>query len=271
MNAPVDVGNSADDDGATPASSAGLANLAMYPFDAIRWAYDRFWEAVHDRVDWVPPQLDWGVDLHTSWRRDDLVVGYTCGWPLVTQLRDTVRVVGTFVAATPQAEGHSYRSVLVARWPGNAADFAGAVAAVNSFSSLSGWVSLVAAVHGAGGGWQGEIVVTGAHLDSLRAVGEGRADIASIDSVTLWQARRLMPELCDELVVVGTGPLVPCLPVITGRATTDQQLYDLRVAMVDAVFDPLVEPAARAMCTVGFTPLDLDAYLPILDLAPAPR
>ena len=67
------------------------------------------------------------------------------------------------------------------------------------------------------------------------------------------------------------GPLVPCLPVITGRATTDQQLYDLRVAMVDAVLDPLVEPAARAMCTVGFTPLDLDAYLPILDLAPAPR
>lgn len=269
MTEPVGVGPSVDDGGACAGSCAGFANLAMYPFDAVRWAYDRFWEAVHDRLEWVPPQLDWDVGLHESWSRDDLVVGYTCGWPLVTQLRDTVRVVGTFVAATPESEGHSYRSVLVARWPGHAADFAGAVAAVNAFDSLSGWVSLVAAVHGPGASWQGEIMVTGAHLDSLRAVSEGRAEIASIDSVTLWQARRLMPELCDGLVVVGTGPLVPCLPVITGRSTTDQQLYDLRVAMVDAVFDPLVEPAARAMCTVGFMPLDLDSYLPILELAPA--
>ena len=77
-----------------------------------------------------------------------------------------------------------------------------------------------------------------------------------------------MPELADGLDVVGVGPLIPCLPVITGLATTDQQLFDLRVALVDAVLDPLVEPAARAMCTTGFVPLDLDHYLPVLDLAP---
>ena len=61
---------------------------------------------------------------------------------------------------------------------------------------------------------------------------------------------------------------MPCLPVITTSATTDDQLFELRVAMVDAVLDPLVEPAARAMCTVGFVPLDLDDYLPLLGLAP---
>lgn len=247
----------------------GLANLGMYPFPQIRWAFDRFWEAVGERLDWVPRSLDWDVDLHASWLRDDLVVGQTCGWPLVTDLRDRVRVLGTFIAATPEAEGHSYRSVLVARWPGEVADFAGAVAAVNGFDSLSGWVSLVAAVHGPGASWTGDIVVTGAHLDSLRALREGRAEIAAIDSVTFWQARRLLPELVDDLVVVGTGPLIPCLPIITGASTTDEQLHQLRVALVDAVFDPLVEPAARAMCTVGFVPLDLEHYLPVLDLGPA--
>lgn len=272
MSADVAVGASAADDGATRASAGerGLASLAMYPFDAARWAYDRFWEAVHDRLPWVPAELDWNIDLHQSWRRNDLVVGYSCGWPLVTQLRDRVRVVGTFIAATPEAEGHSYRSVLVARWPGEPSDFAGATAAVNALDSLSGWVSLVAAVHGPGATWTGETVVTGAHVDSLRALREGRAEIASIDSVTLWHVRRSMPELIHELTVVGTGPLVPCLPVITGLATTDQQLFDLRVAMVDAVFDPLVEPAARAMCTVGFAPLDLQHYLALLDLATPP-
>jgi ABC-type phosphate/phosphonate transport system substrate-binding protein len=180
-----------------------------------------------------------------------------------------VRVVGTFTAATPQGEGHSYRSVLMARHPGQAGDFAGATAAVNSADSLSGWVSLVAAVHGAGANWQGPVVQTGAHVDSLRALNDGTADIASIDSVTLWHVRRSMPELVGDLIEVGAGPLVPCLPVITGAATTDRQLYDLRVAMVDAVLDPLVEPAARAMCTTGFVPLDLDSYEPLLALAPA--
>jgi ABC-type phosphate/phosphonate transport system substrate-binding protein len=241
----------------------------MYPFPAIRWAYDRFWEAVHDRLGWVPDALDWNVDLHASWRRDDLIVGHTCGWPLVTELRERVRVVGTFVATTPEAEGYSYRSVLVARRPGEATEFAGEVAAVNDFESLSGWISLLAAVHGPGARWAGDVVLTGAHVDSLRTVGDGRAEVASIDSVTLWQVRRHHPELVRDLYVVGTGPLVPCLPVITGAATTDIQLGDLRMAMIDAVLDPLVEPAARAMCTVGFVPLDLEHYLPILDLAPA--
>ena len=187
----------------TAAPCRGLANLGMYPFDAIRWAYDRFWEAVHDRVHWVPPALDWSVDLHDSWVRHDLVVGYTCGWPLVDQLRDRVRVVGTFAAASPEADGHSYRSVLMARRPGQPADFAGETAAVNSTDSLSGWISLLAAVHGPGEQWQGDVVMTGSHVASLRAVGDGRAEIASIDSVTLWQARRLLPELVEDLVVVG--------------------------------------------------------------------
>jgi ABC-type phosphate/phosphonate transport system substrate-binding protein len=247
----------------------GLANLGMYPFVEVRWAYERFWEAVHDRVQWVPPQLDWDVALDDSWVRDDLVVGHTCGWPLITRLRDRVRVVGTFVAATAQAEGYSYRSVLVARRSGLPSDFAGCVAAVNSLDSLSGWISLLAAVHGPGARWSGDIVMTGAHLDSVRAVVDGRADIASIDAVTWWHIGRLLPSLVQDLVVIGTGPLVPCLPVITSAATTDEQLHDLRIAMVDAVFDPLVEPAARAMCAAGFVPLDLEHYRPLLELAPA--
>lgn len=252
-------------------SASGLANLGMYPFADVRWAFDRFWEAVTERLDWVPERLDWSVDLHDSWLHDDLVVGHTCGWPLVTRLRGQVRVIGAFAHATPEAEGHAYRSVLVARWPGSPADLAGQRAAVNGFDSLSGWVSLVAAVHGPGGAWAGDVVVTGSHVESLRAVADGRADIASIDGVTWWHARRAMPDVVSGLAEVGVGPLVPSLPLVTSRLTSDARLRELSVAIVDAVLDPLVEPAARAMCVVGFEPLDLDHYLPLLDLAPAAR
>jgi ABC-type phosphate/phosphonate transport system substrate-binding protein len=249
----------------------GLANLGMYPFADVRWAVDRFWEAVAERLEWAPRQLDWDIDLHESWGRDDLVVGHTCGWPLVTQLRDRVRVIGAFAHATPEAEGHAYRSVLVARWPGEPADLGGSRAAVNATDSLSGWVSLVTAVHGPGAEWDGDVVVTGSHVESLRAVADGRADVASIDSVTWWHARRTMADVVSELAEVGVGPLVPSLPLVTSRHTSDSRLRELRVAMIDTVFDPLVEPAARAMCVAGFVPLDIDQYLPLLDLAPAER
>jgi ABC-type phosphate/phosphonate transport system substrate-binding protein len=247
----------------------GFANLGMYPFADVRWAQERLWEALRDRVPWLPEALDFDIDPHASWLRPDLVLGQACGWPVATSLRGRVRVLGTFATATPQSDGHLYRSTIVARREGDLDSFAGATAAVNSFDSLSGWISLVAAVHGPGGSWEGTSVVTGAHVASLRALQEERADVAAIDGVTLWHVRRQRPDLVDGLVEVGQGPSIPGLPVITSRHTTDDQVRELRGALVDSVLDPLVEPAARALCTVGFVPLDADAYEPVLQLAPS--
>jgi ABC-type phosphate/phosphonate transport system substrate-binding protein len=179
--------------------------------------------------------------------------------------------VGTFTVATAHAQDAAYRSVLIARSPGDPTDFVGAVAAVNDLHSMSGWISLVGAVHGPGAAWHGEVVTTGGHVASLRALRQGRAEIAAIDGVTLWHVQRLMPELLDGLFEVGVGPLIPCLPLITAAATSDRQLDQLRDALDDAVLDTLVEPAARALCINGFAPVDLQHYLPVLDLAPAPR
>jgi hypothetical protein len=131
--------------------NAPRAGLGMYPFEPLRPAYDRLWQAVRQRAPWVPDRLEWDVDIHAQWRDPATVVSYTCGWPLVTELADLadadrLHVVGTFVFAIPDADGPTYRSVLVARRPGTAADFAGARAAANGADSLSGWVSLLHAV-----------------------------------------------------------------------------------------------------------------------------
>ena len=249
--------------------SMGVAALGMYPFDEVRWAYEHYWAGVHRRAPWLPESLTWLDDLHTSWVDERLVVGQACGWPLVTQLADRVRVVGAFAPAIPQADGATYRSVLVSRRAGVPADFRGARAAVNSVDSLSGWVSLVHAVHGPGGRWAGDVQWTGAHAASVAAVREGSADVASIDGVTLALLRRHRPTLLAGLVEVGEGPRVPCLPVIAFRAMSDESLAELRNAMVEATIDPEMADVTAAMAVTGFVPLDFADYLPLLDLSPS--
>ena len=247
-------------------AAGGVASLAMYPFDETRSATDVLWAAVHRLAPWTPSALDWPDDVHQSWSSPQLVVGQTCGWPLVTRLGDNVRVVGAFEPTIPQGVGATYRSVLVARRPAPVHDFRGTTAAVNGLDSLSGWVSLIAAVEHPGGSWSGTVRLTGAHVESIRAVRDGEADVASIDSVTWALVRRHRPASAEGLVEVGEGPQVPCLPVIAGAQVTDDQVSQLRAAFADAV---RTEPdAAAALLVAGFVPYDLADYLPLLALTP---
>lgn len=254
---------------ASIAGEAGEAGLGMYPFAELRPAYDALWSAVQRRVPWLPGQLTWHDDVHTSWTSPDLIVGYTCGWPLVTRLADVVQVVGTFEFDVDGAEGSSYRSVLVAREARPLESFAGASAAVNGPDSLSGWVSLIAAVHGPGARWTGPVTWTGAHVDSVRAVQAGEAEIASIDAVTWHHVRRFTPELAAGLVTVGVGPLVPCLPVVAGRRVPVDALDELADAFERAVLDPALASAVADLRVRSFVRRTLADYLPLLELAPA--
>jgi ABC-type phosphate/phosphonate transport system substrate-binding protein len=245
--------------------STGVASMGMYTFPEVRWAFDEIWAGVAERLVWVPRSLDWEEDLHASWTDDALVVGHTCGWPLVTALYDRVRVLGTFAATVPGADGPRYRSVLIARRLAEPSTFAGSVAAVNGSDSLSGWISLLAAVHGAGATWDGEVRWTGAHVESVRAVRDGLADVASIDSVTLGLVRLHRPELLEGIVEIGEGPSVPSLPLVTHHDASDDEVAWLREAIAASVASS--PQAAVAALIREFVPLDLADYVPLRSLS----
>ncbi len=248
---------------------AGTVGLAMYSFEELRPAWQRLWSRVVRDLPWLPAELTWHTDLHAAWRSPDLVVDQTCGWPLVTELAGTVRVVGAFAYDVPFADGHTYRSVLVARLGGEPSHLAGSRAAVNGRDSLSGWVSLVDAVHGPGATWAGPVVWTGAHVESVRAVAEGRADLASIDAVTWRHVQRLHPELVGGLVEVGHGPRVPSLPVIAALKMSDDDIAHLRRALAGALADPDLADDRHTLLLDGFVPLELEDYLALRELTPA--
>lgn len=245
-----------------------FAKLGMYPFEHLRADYETLWSRVRASLgdDSLPVSLDWVRDLHASWLEDGLVLGQTCGWPLVTALDGRVAVVGSFDVDVPFASGGRYRSVIVARRPYSVEEWTAdpdTRVAVNSFDSLSGWVSLCAAW----GGRPARIVETGAHRESLRAVAEGAAEVASLDAVSWEHVRDLAPRTVSSVHVVGHGPTVPSLPLVCalGRAST---VPALRAALAAVIADPAFEPVARRLRIRGFVPFERSDFDGLRALAP---
>jgi ABC-type phosphate/phosphonate transport system substrate-binding protein len=215
-----------------------IATLPMYGWPETRTADLVFWDAIRAQVPGLPDLSfpDWaGVPDH--WRDPALVFSQTCWGPLRLGLLDHLRVLAQpDYSAVPGGRGMFYRSAVVARdgapraVPGApAADLPPmtGIFARNSADSLSGWLGLVQD----NGRPPARIIDTGSHRASIRAVAEGRADMATIDCRS-W-AMALEHEPCARaLVVVGWTAERPGLPFVTSRATPEPMAQALRAALV---------------------------------------
>ncbi len=238
----------------------------MYPFERLEPAWERLWSLVHRRAPWTPPTLRWDGDPHDHWRDPRCLVAQACGWPAMTELRHDVTIAGAFTLALDDADGHRYRSVLLANRPIDLADVAAGrlTAAVNATDSLSGWISLLAVTVGAGNPWPGPVRWTGSHAASLRAVSDGAADIASVDALTLAYLRRDQPADVAGLIEVCRGPWVPSLPIVVRRGDAAERIDDLRAAIAASLDDPVAASVRAELLVDGFVALDEAAYEPIL-------
>jgi ABC-type phosphate/phosphonate transport system substrate-binding protein len=238
----------------------------MYPFESTIEAWDALWRVVHRHAPWTPPTLAWTGDVHADWRSPACVVSQACGWPIATQLGDLVEVIGAFSFTIAEARGHEYHSTLIARDP-HVLDRVGQpdlIAAVNSADSLSGCVSLLVSIGRPT--WPGVTRWTGAHAESVRAVSDGMADVASIDSLSLRFIAREHPELVEDLHLVGVGPWVPSPAIVVRRGTSAAQRRELVQGLRAAATDPSV---GAALQIDGFVELDARAYEALSLLAPA--
>jgi ABC-type phosphate/phosphonate transport system substrate-binding protein len=211
----------------------------MYDLPEIVPAVDALWARIAGRlrdagVAGVPASLRWGGDLYDDhWLHPGLFLSQSCGWPVVDRLDGWVAIVGAFTYAGVSDAAARYRSVLVTRADDAHRPLAGRAVAVNGYDSLSGWVSLRAAVDPLG-----PVRVTGAHVHSVAAVAAGRVDLACIDGVTWNLLTRHRPAAVAGLAVVGHGPLIPCLPLIA-HTTLGPGVDALRAALLGVTDDTL--------------------------------
>ncbi len=232
----------------------GRGSLPMYDLPGVERDVDALWAAIAERSGVDPVRLH-PDDLHRHWRSGEFVLSQTCGFPLVETL-DQVTVVGVFTTAVGVGEGSHYQSVIIEPKLSSSGPVA-----MNSWDSLSGYVSLAhfLAVERPDVLDSGPVatMITGGHRYSLAAVASGLASLASIDAVTFDILSRTAPDVVAAVRRVGSGPTVPCLPLV---AINDEHRARLRETLDEVVQMESLQPALRRLAITGFSPLDRHAY-----------
>ncbi len=248
---------------------APIASLAMYDWPELQAANDALWSAIAGRLAEqglaVPERLTRGVDLDAVWTSPALLLGQTCGYPLMTALGRRVQLVATPRYKARGCEGPFRRSAMVvrARTPiRSLAQLRGRRCALNDRASDSGMNLLRAAIAplAAGAPFFSKVIVTGSHLASAEAVATGAADVAALDAVSHAHLRRLRPELAEELRVLGWTGSTPGLPLITAAKTDGATLRVLQDALAGVAQDPTLADARRALLLDGFSLLPRRYY-----------
>jgi ABC-type phosphate/phosphonate transport system substrate-binding protein len=243
--------------------AARIAALPMYDLPEIRGANDALWGALATRlreagIEGVPDRLTRDVpDLMALWTSPDLLFAQTCGYPLMTALRERVRLVAVPVYAVPGGRDLSHRSFLIvpADHPARAlAELRGCRCALNSAESNTGMNLLRAVVAplAKGAPFFGSVVTTGGHVASVGAVAEGRADLAAVDCITFAHLRRWRPALTERVRILAETPATPNLPLVTAARTEDATLASLRRALAETAADPGLAPQRDALFLAGF-------------------
>ncbi|MDR6375969.1 PhnD/SsuA/transferrin family substrate-binding protein [Paraburkholderia strydomiana] len=208
-------------------------------------------------------------ELHGFWRRPNLLMSQTCGYPLMHGLHEQVQLIATPRFDAPGCEGAHYASVLVTRSDApfdTLASLRGARAAYNQDDSNSGMNALRHAVapHSHEGAFFRAAVRTGSHVGSLRAVAENRADVAAIDCVTFAFVCDEMPDLARRVRRIGMTAASPGLPLIASDTVPAATVEALREALNEAL--ALRPDRARRLRLQGFSTLPLDDYKRIAQL-----
>jgi ABC-type phosphate/phosphonate transport system substrate-binding protein len=243
-----------------------IATLPMYDWPEIREATDALWAAMARQLG-VEVPLTRGPDHTAGWRDPTLLFSQTCGYPLTHAYRGTLKLVAVPHYHAEGCGAGTYCSLILARRDGPLSSFRDAIAAVNAPDSMSGMLALklVFAPFANKGRFFSGTLHTGGHLNSLKAVREGRADICAIDAVCCALARRYWPADMAGLVEVARSPMVPALPYVT--VAGDVSALQAALAAVFAERD--LAKVRDALLLDGFSTPDIAIYDRITELEAA--
>ena len=253
------------------------ASLPMYDLPELREATDAFWSAIADRLRnrGVPAPLMLersGESLEASWTDPQLLLSQTCGFPLMTALKDHVAIVATPVYRAPGCDGPYHRSAIIVPVGSTAetlADLHGLRCAINSPTSNTGMNLLRFEVStlARGNAFFGATILTGSHLASVESLAEGRADVAAIDAVTLALLRRHRPSLVKNVRTLGWTVRTPGLPFITSGRRNDWMRAMLGQVLADVALEPRLQDVRDALLLTTLVSLPHAHYRSIIHLA----
>jgi ABC-type phosphate/phosphonate transport system substrate-binding protein len=252
-----------------------IAILPMYDFPWTAAANDALWAAISARLAEAgapsPTRLTRGSELAALWRHPGLIFGQTCGYPFVTELKDTVTLIAAPEYLFPGCEGASHRSFIirgVADTRRELSEFRDATAALNAYDSNTGmnlFRATIAPIAGGAPFFRG-IVVTSSHEASVEAVTDGKADLASIDCVSFALLKRGRPELVERVAVVAESPASPGLPFVASTSLGPPTTKAVREALFAVLADPNLAEARAALGLKGARTVAPAAYDRVIEI-----
>ncbi len=255
---------------------AMTASLPMYDLPELRPAAESVWRSMAGAlratgVQGVPVSLSWAPPREL-WRDRALLFSQTCGYPLINGFAGRLRPVATPCYRAEGCDGPRYRSAVVVRRSAgfeSLEDCRGAVCAVNSWDSLSGWQALAARVAPLARQCRffGAARLTGSHLASADAVVTGEADVAAIDAICWAHLRRFRPAMAQALRVLTWTDPAPGLPFVTLADAEDYLVARLRRAIMAMLADPAVDRDRETLLLADAEILEIGDYAVIRDIA----
>ena len=249
-----------------PVHAGPVAGLPMYDWPEVHDAVDAVWAAIGGRLRDAgigAPEGVWRPDRSEDlWTHPDLLIVETCGYQVVNELRGRVEVLGVLDRGVEGCEPGDYRSVLICRDDDPAvglADFRGRTVAFNGHRSQSGYGALVhevAPLAVDGRFFDGE-VTTGSHRGSMRAVDEGRADVAAIDEMS-WRLGLDHEPVVDRLRIVAWTEPTPGVPLVT--SWTNSGLRDRLNDAISAAITDLDVKVREPLHLYGYRPRPTSDY-----------
>jgi ABC-type phosphate/phosphonate transport system substrate-binding protein len=198
-----------------------------------------------------------GLDLPQAAPRDPLatwshtLLGQTCGYRYVTELKGRVQMIGSPRYRVRSAEGPFICSALLVRTGDPAeglADLRGRRCTFDIQDQASRNLLRADVAHLAGRcRFFGGLTAARTALDAAEAVVEGQADAVLIDGLALAYLQRFNAEVAGKLRPLLWTSRSPTPPFVTSAKASLQLAEAVRAALIDAIADPSLAEARREL------------------------
>ena len=242
----------------------------MYELPEMQVSLGKWWSAICQRLEQqginAPESLsDPEGDLFEYWLRPDLLLSQTCGFPLVSQLKSNVKLIGSPVFSSPGCDGPNYCSYYIVHKNDSRTtlkDYQGARFTYNGTDSQSGFnavrVNLIE--QGLPIPYFGENLLSGGHRNSILNVGKGAAEICAVDCVTHSLLQMHQPYVLKNTRILAQTKLTPGLPFITSINTDDDVIGELFNAIKETCLDKSMQGINRDLQIKDIEKVSLDSY-----------
>lgn len=266
-----------DESIAQGAPDPAVASLPWYFFDEISWAYDVLWRHLAESLDAagfesVPEALSSHRNYRAHWASENLLLTQCCGYHIASRAQN-LRVIGVpFFDVGNDGQPGRYRSLIVKRKDSRGRsilDFKGKRAVYNDNQSFSGHTALLCTVPRDRLNSEYFVAADGAgsHLDSVRRIISGDADVAAIDAVTYQIIMDHWPNLAEQLEIIEETILAPAPPYVTSSKRDDHEINILRDVLVEVSHSPDedLKAALAAMHIREIVDATNEDYLPMAE------